>query len=133
MKTGRNRKTEHFFLYRDCCPENDYNVFFFHFFFHSKHFNLMPYTSISLMPNQFQHITQNSLSNPNNFLTFFFKTKSNPFPSQLISKSTSFNLKYHQFNIHTRKVKTLDMKNIKPKQFTYFIFSKPNLIHFFLN
>ena len=34
-----------------------YSILFFHFL-HSNHSNLMPYTSISLTPNQFQHITQ---------------------------------------------------------------------------
>ena len=34
-----------------------YSILFFHFL-HSNHSHLMPYTSISLIPNQFQHIIQ---------------------------------------------------------------------------
>ena len=41
------QKTGHF-LYRDCCPKIDQNVFLFHFFFHSKHLNLMHYTHFNI-------------------------------------------------------------------------------------
>ena len=34
-------------------------------------FNLIPYTSISLIPNQFQHVIQNALSNPNHHSLYF--------------------------------------------------------------
>ena len=38
-----------------------YSILFFHFL-HSNHSHLMPYTPISLIPNQFQHIIKNSTS-----------------------------------------------------------------------
>ena len=47
-----------------------YSSLFFHFL-HSNHSNLMPYTSISLIPNQFQHVIQNALSNPNHHSLYF--------------------------------------------------------------
>ena len=47
-----------------------YSILFIHFL-HSNHSNLMPYTSISLIPNQFQHFIQNALSNPNHHSLYF--------------------------------------------------------------
>ena len=47
-----------------------YSSLFFHFL-HSNHSNLMLYTSISLIPNQFQHVIQNALSNPNHHSLYF--------------------------------------------------------------
>ena len=62
-----------------------YSILLFHFL-HSNHSNIMPYTSISLIPNQFQHIkqmhyqtlTNNSLyfSKPN-LIHFFFNLYQN--------------------------------------------------------
>ena len=68
-----------------------YSILFFHFL-HSNHSNLMPYTSISLIPNQFQHVIQNALSNPNhhslycsnpNLIHFFLNLYQNHLDSTL--------------------------------------------------
>ena len=47
-----------------------YSILLFHFL-HSNHSILRPYTSISLISNQFQHVIQNALSNPNHHSLYF--------------------------------------------------------------
>ena len=49
-----------------------YSILFFHFL-HSNQSNLMPYTSISLIPNQFLHITQMHYQTLTNHSLYFSK------------------------------------------------------------
>ena len=80
-----------------------YSILFFHFL-HSNHFNLMPHTSISLIPNQFQHVIQNALSNPNHHVLYF----SNP---NLIH----FFLNLYQ-NHHDSTLNTTNLTSIQENQ-----------------
>ena len=80
-----------------------YSILFFHFL-HSNHSNLMPYTSISLIPNQFQHVIQNALSNPNHHSLYF----SNP---NLIH----FFLNLYQ-NHHDSTLNTTNLTSIQANQ-----------------
>ena len=80
-----------------------YSILFFHFL-HFNHSNLMPYTSISLIPNQFQHVIQNALSNPNHHSLYF----SNP---NLIH----FFLNLYQ-NHHDSTLNTTNLTSIQENQ-----------------
>ena len=80
-----------------------YSILFFHFL-HSNHFILRPYTSISLISNQFQHIIENALSNPNHHSLYF----SNP---NLIH----FFLNLYQ-NHHDSTLNTTNLTSIQENQ-----------------
>ena len=80
-----------------------YSILFFHFL-HSNHSNLMSYTSISLIPNQFRHVIHNALSDPNHHSLYF----SNP---NLIH----FFLKLYQ-NHHDSTLNTTNLTSIQENQ-----------------
>ena len=88
-----------------------YSILFFHFL-HSNHSNLMPYTSILLIPNQFQHVIQNALSNPNHHSLYFSNPNLNHFFLNLYQN-------HHDSTLNTTNLtsiqenKALVMKNIK--------------------
>ena len=88
-----------------------YSILFFHFL-RSNHSNLMSYTSILLIPNQFQHVIQNALSNPNHHSLYFSNPNLNHFFLNLYQN-------HHDSTLNTTNLtsiqenKALVMKNIK--------------------
>ena len=80
-----------------------YSILFFHFL-HSNHSNLMPYTSISLIPYQFQHITQMHYQTLTNHLLYF--SKPNP---------THFFFNLYQ-NHHYSTLNTTNLTSIQENQ-----------------
>ena len=120
------QKTGHF-LYRDCCPKIDQNVFLFHFFFHSKHLNLMHYTHFNISHTiHYQTLTLTHLifQNPN-LIHDFLNLSQNHHHSTL--NATNLTSIQENQNIRHEKHQTLTFPPLKTYLFLVSFGSSPLL------